>query len=841
MSVYGDFAPCLQKGAYFMRRWKHKILTAGLLAALFSAVVCGGISTSYVSAEAAVTQSQQPGQSQEENLSENQKRQKEQETQTQQKAQKEQAAQEKQESQVEQKTQEEQETQENQAARKEQEIQENQATQKEQETQKKQESQKEQEIQETQDEQEAQSSQGQQDSQEPEEDSLSPPLVEEVLPGIYEKVSERYLRSAATSKLQVYWHESLGSVDSGLMNLYDPYDVSIKYVTTSDTANPDMRKKQRLVYCVEYSKNGPQGEINWDEKGRVSPSVAYLMYWGCRYFGQESVWSGYRTGYGWKYDCIATQFAVHITNGEYPLSTLYSRLKGPKKEQFYNIVKKMVNDSKNTSYYTPFNNGWRTWNYILSDTSVSWTPGTYNGQEGFTTKWITQNLSDGQIDCSEYITSRNASADNGATIIWQDSGQASAFRLWIPKSKYMELQIKGAKVTATASGKHSMYLSGWAYQTNNPDKDQKVTLLEGGGGTADHQKSVTAEIPRKDISCYIDLQKTDSDTGKTTPQGNASFAGAVYQVQNQEGTVVDKMVTDSSGKAVSAPLSIGTYFIQELTPPQGYELDKKVYTVTFTNSDLDMKVYRQAVQSEEPVRRGNVKLVKESSGTGRKLKGAVFTLYNSGGDKIGEYTTDENGTFTVPNLVWDRYYFVEKTAPEGFVVSDDRLAFAIDGASAGKTIEITAKNTPGEVSLSLEKEIVADDINFANGNPVFLFEVKGTDVEGIERVRHAFVEFTPEYVNKNRRGDGTVRATAVLEHMTAGTYKAYELEVMRYSLKEIKEIEGGKKEGSSVIFDLIQNESGKAVFVNQKDEWSDWSDTSVCENVFPGKENGGEN
>lgn len=666
------------------------------------------------------------------------------------------------------------------------------------------------------------------------------PLLEEYLPGTYEKVSERYLRSAATSKLQVNWYESLGSVDSGLMNLYDPYDVSIKYVTSSDTSNVDMRGKKRLVYCVEYSKNGPQGEINWDGKGRVSPSVAYLMYWGCRYWEQENVWSGYRTGYGWKYDCIATQFAIHITNGEYSLNTLYSRLKGPKKEQFYGIVKKMVNDSKNSSYYTPFSNGWRTWNYTLSDSTVTWSAQAYNGQDGFATKWITQSLSDGQIDCSEYITARSVSADNGVTVIWQNGGHASAFRLWIPKSKYLELQTKGAKVTATVSGKHSTFLSGWTYQTNNPSKDQMVTILEGGGGTADHQKSVTAEIPRKNISCYIDLQKTDKDTGEEAPQGNALFEGAVYQVQNQEGMVVDKMTTDASGRAVSAPLAPGTYFIQEITAPEGYKLDKTVYSVAFANTDINETIYRKAVRSEEPVLRGHVRLKKLSSGTGKKLAGAVFWLYSSSGDKKGEYTTDENGTFTVQDLVWDNYYFVEKTPPEGYILGEEKLAFSINGDSAGKTVEVEVKNSPREVSLVLGKEIAAGDINFANGNPIFFFRLEGTDVEGNSHVRHVFTEFTPDYVKKNTTENGTVRAFVTIEGIKAGTYRAAELEVMRYSLADIKEIEGGTKDNDSVIFDLIKNDSGGAVFVNQKDEWSDWSDTSVCVNEIPGKGNEGE-
>ena len=61
--------------------------------------------------------------------------------------------------------------------------------------------------------------------------------------------------------------------------------------------------------------------------------------------------------------------------------------------------------------------------------------GRSEGEEGYTTKWISQQLSDGQVFCSEYIQEKWAAADHGAVIIWKDSGDASDFRIWIPKKE----------------------------------------------------------------------------------------------------------------------------------------------------------------------------------------------------------------------------------------------------------------------------------------------------------------------------------------------------------------------------------------------------------------------
>lgn len=664
-----------------------------------------------------------------------------------------------------------------------------------------------------------------------EEQNTLEKALEEPVPGQYSRISDMHMRSAVTSTIQVGWKESLGSIDPGLLSLDDPYNVSIKYVDSSDTGNPDMRGKWRLLYCVQYQHNAPEGQITWDGAGRVSPSIAYLMYWGCRYWGKESLWPNYRTGYGWKYDALATQYAIHIVNGEFSLNTLYNHLKGSKKEQFYNIINKMVNDANHPPYYTPFADGWRSFDYTLSETSVTWTAQAYNGKEGFITKWINQNLSDGITDCSEYITSKKGTADNGATVIWKDSGDASAFRIWIPKSQYLLLQEKGAKVTASISGEHSLYLAGWVYKSNN-SKYQMVTMLEGGGGSAAHKKTVTAQIPKKAVSCYIDLQKADKETGETKPQGNAEFSGAVYEVKNKAGTVVDKMTTNTSGKATSVPLATGTYTVKEITAPKGYELDKKTYTVTFTNTDLTQSVYRKSVRSEEPVKKGSVTLKKISSGSGKTLKGAVFYLYTGKNQKVGEYTTDEEGCIIVKDLPWNSYFFIEQTAPDGYELSDKKIEFAINKESTGKTVELTAENTPRTVKIVLEKEINADEINFANGNPIFLFEVEGVDLEGNSHILHGITEFTKEYVEQEKNNDNKVRRTITFLELPAGTYTAREMKVMRYSLKDITEISGGVRALDTVEFDLIQNDAGHAVFINRKDEWQDWSDTSVCENII---------
>lgn len=81
----------------------------------------------------------------------------------------------------------------------------------------------------------------------------------------------------------------------------------------------------------------------------------------------------------------------------------------------------------------------------------------------------------------------------------------------------------------------------------------------------------------------------------------------------------------------------------------------------------------------------------DSSNASVLLPSAVFGVYNAATDeKLGELTTDEDGTATI-ELPIGEVYLLEQTAPEGYKLSADRIDVTMIG---GKTVEITAVNEP---------------------------------------------------------------------------------------------------------------------------------------------------
>ncbi len=135
----------------------------------------------------------------------------------------------------------------------------------------------------------------------------------------------------------------------------------------------------------------------------------------------------------------------------------------------------------------------------------------------------------------------------------------------------------------------------------------------------------------------LKLKKKDSLTG-STPQGNATLAGAVYQVSYQKGgqTVTEELTSDASGNLGTLEgLPLGTVTVKELTAPEGYRLDTEVHTYTVDGSQLTGDVYELEVDDlTEDVMRGGLSIQKLDSQTGTtpqgdaSLEGISFEIVN---------------------------------------------------------------------------------------------------------------------------------------------------------------------------------------------------------------------
>ena len=293
-------------------------------------------------------------------------------------------------------------------------------------------------------------------------------------------------------------------------------------------------------------------------------------------------------------------------------------------------------------------------------------------------------------------------------------------------------------------------------------------------------------------------------------------------------------LTDENGSLKIENIEWGNYYIKEKEPLSGYKkIDTKFeFTVnreTFLNGNKviasvqnsDTKEQVSIIKNER--KQGKVILTKYScnaSGeeTENTLEGAKFELYKSDGELVGEYTTDENGQIVIENLDWDSYYFQEKEAPEGYSISDKKIAFVVNSKNVEFTQELKAYNKLKTGEITINKTIKANSLEAVHGNVTFMFKIVGKDESGEEKVTlYKTVTFSDkEKQNADLNGDLT--KSIVISDVEAYKYEITEEDNYRYSLDEIIPITNASKEGNKAIINLTGVENiGEVTFKNTKD------------------------
>ena len=206
-------------------------------------------------------------------------------------------------------------------------------------------------------------------------------------------------------------------------------------------------------------------------------------------------------------------------------------------------------------------------------------------------------------------------------------------------------------ITPTTSGNIKLYL------TKDMPYNGRYKIFSGDGvqdmivpGTVD---PVVASVNVNSYFGSVDMNKADSITEKA--QGQATLKGAVYGVYKTDGTLVTKITTNENGYAKSDNvLSYGTYYLQEITPSEGYYLDNNKYFFDIKGKEnVTMNVTEDVVENYISILKqydyvdGNTTFLNAE-------KDITFEIYYPNGDKLKEVTTDKNGyaTFELPYGVW---------------------------------------------------------------------------------------------------------------------------------------------------------------------------------------------
>lgn len=229
--------------------------------------------------------------------------------------------------------------------------------------------------------------------------------------------------------------------------------------------------------------------------------------------------------------------------------------------------------------------------------------------------------------------------------------------------------------------------------------------------------------------------------------------GAVFNIVDQEGnTVQEELTSDKDGKVKASGLAPGRYAFVETKAPSGYVLntEKKEFTIS-----------ESAAGKPEPAEAGivvnylgSVQLTKEDQ-DGKGLAGAVFKITDTNGETVrDDLVSKEDGKIEVDGLAPGSYQFVEKQAPDGYLLSEKPVSFTIKAEYGGKPeqVKVTAVNTKNLVVLTKvdqhdkNKVLQGAEFNLTDANGKVLKSGLTTDekgqitVHGLKAGEYQFVE-----------------------------------------------------------------------------------------------------
>lgn len=173
-----------------------------------------------------------------------------------------------------------------------------------------------------------------------------------------------------------------------------------------------------------------------------------------------------------------------------------------------------------------------------------------------------------------------------------------------------------------------------------------------------------------------------SVTFKKLGEGNEPLQGGTFQLwKKNEGSDDERIAVFSTanGEHTIDNLLYGTYYVKEITAPQGYVLDSK------PSAGITIKktaAHGTITMTNEKYTAGSI-TVKKVDENGNPLAGAEFTLF---GPKTYKKTTGENGVAIFENLPAGDYYVSETKRPTNYGGFNSSVHIKINTSGEAETI-----------------------------------------------------------------------------------------------------------------------------------------------------------
>ena len=346
---------------------------------------------------------------------------------------------------------------------------------------------------------------------------------------------------------------------------------------------------------------------------------------------------------------------------------------------------------------------------------------------------------------------------------------------------------------------------GWYQVTETQAPDGYITKSEPRELFIKEGEDKEAEFENTPLSALI-IKKVDEKDGTV-------LSGAKFRIKSLKGTsgtggtVIGEYETSANGTVAITRLQKGTYIVEEIQAPTGYEISEPSKTVYLTGNE-------QSVVTAEfkDKRYGRLVIEKVDSESGQHLSGAEFKVTTSSGELVansggsvssnGIYTTDVNGQISITDIKpGETLVITETKAPTGYIKD-----------TVSKTVKINAGDT--------------QTITFGNKRDKSIGGIRITKLDGKSRQPISNVTFEISRIDGKRIGTFTTDKDGIIlaDGLENGWYTAIETKAANGYIKDSEphniEVKNGEitrvtltnNKASAFLIHKVDSETGKGIY-----------------------------
>ena len=415
---------------------------------------------------------------------------------------------------------------------------------------------------------------------------------------------------------------------------------------------------------------------------------------------------------------------------------------------------------------------------VYNDTAFNYTIDFAVPPEDATTYYTSFKLNDTLANCLQLVNGANSivikdSSGNDVTSKFSRSVSGQSIQLSLNNVNDTAFYGKSYTVTLNCRKKNSYDMSAW-FNTS-------------GSGSVSNTASIT--------------------TDRGTKTSNAVTVGFYYKVTT---SVTNGTITAST----SSQLPNTSKTVSYAPSSSDYELE----SVTIDGSAVNINSYPSSYTFSN---------VKDDHTINVKFK-RVYKIDTSatGGTITSKITSIDKGEQRTITYTPNKGYYLRRLTVDGSVVDLKAYptSYTFSNISADHTIKADFLPIP---ELRITKRIYTEEIYLPSGDPTFLFKIQGTDYLGDPHEYTDVIRFTKADLN----GSDIIEKELIRKDIPAGSYEITEVSVSRYHLDSITGVVSGKVNGSKVTLDT-DGQDARAIFVNRRTKFQDYSDNDLVINQF---------